>query len=134
MMRGPTIAAVYPDDAPLESTETNDVTTSREGRSTDAARLTFPLQLVMVIIGSILSAAISGWAFSSGIKQSQFDMQSDMRELRTRMEMQLQIDTARNESRTIEIKAQSDSIAELRRLTQLLQLQYQALEASRVKK
>lgn len=125
-MRGNDAAAVYPNDVP--SLPETSVSQPREGRVTDASRLTFPLQLVVVIVGGILSAAISGWAFSSGIRESQLEMQSDIRDMRTRLEMQAQIDIARNDARGAEMKSQNDAITDLRRLTQLLQIQYNEIK------
>lgn len=112
--------AVYPhEDAPA---------VTREARSTDASRLTFPMQM---LIGAILmTASIIGvvYGMTSGIRESQLKTESDIRNLQTRMEMQLQIDNARNEARATELKIQSATIEELKRLTQLLQLQYAELQ------
>lgn len=104
------------------------VTPVREARSTDAAKLTFPVQMVIAMIVMTCSIIAAVYGMTNGIRESQLQTASDLRDLRTRMEMQQQVDAARNDARASEIKSQNDAISELRRLTQLLQLQYQALE------
>lgn len=120
-------AAIYP-DAP--ATEIS-VAETRDRRSTDASRLTFPLQM---LIGAILmTSAIIGavYGMTSGIRESQLKTESDLRDMRTRMELQVEIDRARNEARALEIKTQNDAIGDLRRMTQLLQIQYSELKKGR---
>lgn len=104
------------------------VLTPREGRITDASKLTFPVQMVIGAIIMTVSIIASVYGMTNGIRESQLKTESDLRDLRTRMEMQLQVDTARNEARAAELKSQNEAISELRRLTQLLQLQYTELQ------
>lgn len=100
----------------------------REGRATDASRLMFPLPIVAAIVGTAITVVGGQYIANAGIRDQQREIQSDIRDMKTRMEMQTQIDMARNDARLSDMKSQSDSIGELRRLTQLLQLQYQSLE------
>lgn len=124
------LPSVYPSKDDALSAET-DVSPPREARSTDASRLTFPVQMMIGAI--VMTAAIVGsfYAMTTPIRElreSQLKIESDVRDMRTRMEMQTQIDVARQDARSVEVKAQNEAINELRRLTQLLQLQYAALE------
>lgn len=120
-------ADVYPiHDAP--ASETPEMTDSRPARATDASRLTFTAKMMIgaIMMTATIIAAVYG--MTNGIRESQLKTESDIRNLQTRMEMQLQIDNARNETRAMELKTQSAAIDELKRLTQLLQLQYAQLE------
>lgn len=103
------------------------VTPPRESRSTDAAKLTFTGQMVIGAIIMTTSIIGSIYGMTSGIRESQMKTESDLRDLRTRFEMQSQVDIARNEARAAEMKASTEAIADLRRLTQMLQLQYQQI-------
>lgn len=121
-MSVPTADHYRPDaDAAVEDTVT------REARSTDAAKLTFPVQ--MVIGALVMTCTILGGVYGmvNGIRDSQMKTESDLRDLRTRFEMQSQVDIARNEARTAELKSSTEAISDLRRLTQMLQLQFQEL-------
>lgn len=100
------------------------MTPPREGRATDASRLMFPLPIVAAIVGTAITVVGGQYISNAGIRDQQREIQSDIRDMKTRMEMQAQIDVARNDTRLSDMKSQSDSIAELRRLTQLLQMQY----------
>jgi hypothetical protein len=98
-------------------------------RVTDVNRLSFQMPTVAAIVIAAIGIAGSQYFFQSGIR-------SDLRDMRTRLELQAEVDKARNEARTTEIKAFNDrvemlnqSMADLRRLTQMLQIQYQELNA-----
>ena len=103
------------------------VSPPREARSTDASKLTFPVQMMIAAI--LMTATIIGavYGLTGGIRESQAQMQSDIRDMRTRMELQAEIDRARNEARGVEQKATNAAVDDLRRLTQLLQIQYNEL-------
>lgn len=76
----------------ISTSETRDVshygqvTTQRDSqsreRSTDASRLTFPLQLVIVIVTATLTASGVVWAERSG----QQELRSDVRDIKTAMD------------------------------------------------
>lgn len=100
---------------------------TRDAQSTDASRLTFPVQMVIAAIIMTISIIGSVYGMTSGIRESQLQTESDLRDMRTRMEMQTQIDIARNDARTQEVQAQNEAILELKRLTQMLQIQYSEL-------
>lgn len=104
---------------------------TRESRSTNAAKLTFPVQMVIGAIVMTTTIIGSVYGMTSGIRESQMKTESDLRDLRTRFEMQAQVDIARNEARAAELKASTEAIADLRRLTQMLQLQYQEISKGR---
>lgn len=57
--------------------------------TTDVMKLRVPLPIVVALVGSIisgvLSAAVAGWAFSSGIRDAQQQIQSDIRIINERM-------------------------------------------------
>lgn len=116
--------AVYSDNEPPEAV----VTPPREGRATDASRLMFPWPIVAAIVGTAVAVVGGQYASNASIRDQQQSISSDIRDMRTRMEMQTQIDIARNEARTAELASQNEAINELKRLTQLLQLQYSTLE------
>lgn len=107
------------------------VTPPREARSTDASKLTFPVQMTIGAI--VMTATILGGVYGmvNGIRESQMKTESDLRDLRTRFEMQGQVDMARNEARAAEVEASKSAIDDLRRLTQMLQLQYQEIAKAR---
>lgn len=58
-MRGNAVSAVYPNEVPSVDVGVEDVT-PRDGRSTDASKLSFPLQLML---GAICTTAILIGAF-----------------------------------------------------------------------
>lgn len=130
-MRGNAAVAVYSDEQVPSAAGVEDVSPPRESRSTDATKLSFPLQLMLGAIFTTASIIGGIWGVTSGLR-------SDIRDIRTRMELQAEVDKARNEARTAEAKAFNDraemiseSMADLRRLTQLLQIQYQEMNKER---
>ena len=122
-MRDLVVPSVYPiDEASV---------TDRRVPSTDVNKLSFQMPTVIAIVVASMTVAGSQYFFQAGIR-------SDLRDMQTRMELQSEVDKARNEARTTEIKAFNDrvemldqSMADLRRLTQLLQLQYAELSKRR---
>mgnify|MGYP001562517121 CR=1 FL=1 len=83
--------------------------------------------MVIAIVATALSVTGAQYVVQSGQRQSQADIQSDIRDMKTRMELRVEVDQARNELRANEIQSQNDAILELKRLTQLLQIQYSEL-------
>lgn len=105
------------------------VSPPRDEPATNINRLSFQVPTVAAIVVAAVTVAGSQYLFQSGIR-------SDLRDMQTRMSLQADVDKARNEARTSEIKAFNDrvemlnqSMADLRRLTQMLQIQYQDLNA-----
>jgi len=75
-------------------------------RSTDASKLSFPLQLVVAIVAAILSAASVVWVNQSGIKESQASIQSDIRNLITKMEEREKVIAAEAKTRDVSINSE----------------------------
>lgn len=126
-MIGNPAVSVYTDDG-RAIPELREMTPPRESRVTDASRLMFPWPMMIAIVGTAITVTGTQYLGNAGVRETQAAIASDVRDMRTRMEMQAQIDIARNESRQSEVKSQNEAINELKRLTQLLQLQYAALE------
>lgn len=89
----------------------------RSGRSTDASRLTFPIQLVILVVSCAL--AVYGATIS---------LRSDVRDILTRMAAQTEIDKANN--RLLEERAgmQKDAIADLARKVELQKYELQSVK------
>ncbi len=58
-------------------------------RTTDASKLSFPLQLVILIVTTAVTAALSVWGSQAGLR-------SDVRDIRTRMEAKVTSDAEAN--------------------------------------
>jgi hypothetical protein len=103
------------------------VTPPREARSTDASRLTFPTQMMIGCI--VMTAAIIGsvYGLTGGIRESQLRTESDMRDLRTRMEYQQRVNEADARAQTVVFDNMKTTVEQLRSQVQLLQLQYAEL-------
>lgn len=87
-----------------------DVTPPRESRSSDVSvsRLTLTLPMVGIIVGTALSVTGAQYIAQAGQREAQAIMQSDIRDMRTRMEYEAKLN-------------EKDSI--------LLEQRFQALEA-----
>lgn len=81
-----------------------------------ATNITFPMQLVILMIGSVVSATV-------GVYASQTTLRSDIRNITTRMELQAKID----EERQSNLRGVID---ELNRRQQLQQMEMQSLKES----
>jgi hypothetical protein len=83
-------------------------------RKTDAAGLHFPLQLVIMIATTSAAAAVTIWG-------SQYGLRSDVRDIRTRMEMAAElavVQTKLQEERAAALKAAIDAVQRDQRMTQ----------------
>ena len=109
-MRNASAVAVYPDDvlAPSPPDGVEDVTPPREDRTRDLAKSHLTLPMVIAVVASALSVTGGQYIVQSGQRQAQADMQSDIRDMRTRMEYEAKLN-------------EKDSI--------LLEQRFQALEA-----
>jgi uncharacterized protein HemX len=110
---------------PLTSTDVP-VSPPREARSTDVAvgRITYTTQM---LIGAILmTATIIGavYGLTGGIRESQLRTESDMRDLRTRMEYQQRVNEADARAQGVVFDNMKTTVEQLRAQVQLLQLQY----------
>jgi hypothetical protein len=86
-------------------------------RSTDVNRLTFTFQTVIQIVSTAITImGVTWW--------SNAEMKSDIRDMRTRMEYDSKIQEANDRANAVMADNMKESIAELKRQSTLLQLQY----------
>ena len=85
-------------------------------KNTDASTLSFPLPLV---VGAIL--------FAASIVGSMWMVVSDVRDIRTRIELQGRVDEATTKLQDERAKNMQDAIDSMQRRLELVQLQYQQL-------
>ena len=107
-MRENQAAAVYVDEYPSIDAGAEDVTPPRESRSTDVSKLTATLPTVVAIVFTALAVSGAQYVAQAGQREAQAEMQSDIRDMRTRMEYEAKLN-------------EKDSI--------LLEQRFQALEA-----
>lgn len=118
-------AAVYSSDAPIP--ETPEMSEPRTARSTDASRLTFPVQMVIAMIVMTVSIIGAVYGMTNGIRDSQFKTELTMRELQTRMDMQQRVNDAETKAQGVIFENMKSTVEQLRAQVQLLQLQYAEL-------
>ncbi len=99
----------------------------REERRVNAERLSFPLPMVVAIVGTAL--AVSGGEYVANAS-----MRSDVRDISTRIELQSKLKDERDENFRAAMTALSDQVKELRGESKLLQLQYQQIQLEMTKK
>ena len=97
----------------------NDVS-PREGRSTDALSLRFPLQYVTSLVAAavVMSGAI--WAANWGLR-------SDVRDILTRMDYQQKLEVEKGRLQDERLNALRDSLSEMKRRMELQQYEVQRL-------
>lgn len=86
-------------------------------RATSATKLNFPLHMVAAIVAATLSASFVVWGTQSGIRESQSKIQSDVRDIITRMDAAERILAA--ESKTREALLAADTKLQQERLLAL---------------
>lgn len=96
------------------------VSPPREGRSTDVSRLSFPIQMVIAIVASALTVGGGIWATNAGLR-------SDVRDILTRMESEQRIRAIETRAQEDRANSMNDSINEMKRRMELIQLQYNQL-------
>ena len=99
-----------------------EVTPQREDqtrRATDASRLTFPLQMVIVIVGGILATVGSFWIATSSLR-------SDVRDILTRMEFQANRDIDWRRLQEERVKDLKEALDEEKRQRSLLRYDLEA--------
>lgn len=96
-------------------------------RSTDASKLTFPLQLVIIIFGGVFATTGAFWVSTSA-------MRSDVRDILTRMEMSSRLDSEKSKAQEVrdttlheQINALGAQISAGERRQELLRLEFQQL-------
>lgn len=115
-------AAVLTNDAP--ASETPEMTDSRPARATDASKLTFPVQMVIAMIVMTVSIIGAVYGMTNGMRESQLRAESDMRDLKTRMEYQQRVNEADARAQQVVFDNMKQTVEQLRAQVQLLQLQY----------
>lgn len=116
-------AFAFPDlrDAHLERgaiCRYGEVTSSRDEqnrRSTDASKLTFPLQLVLIIGGGIAATTGAYWLSNFQVRNEMTGMRSDMRDIKTTMDGMIkyqasQIEALQHKSEDLERKEALDAV------------------------
>lgn len=125
-MHGVTAATFYERSAGsrgvLASYDT--VTPSREIRSTDVQRLSFPLQIVIGIVTATIIGTGSVWAITSGLR-------SDVRDILTRMQMQDELTKTQRQLQDERLKILSDTVQDLKRRVELMQYEVQNASTKR---
>lgn len=84
-------------------------------RSTDASRLTFPLQLVLIIAGGITATTGAYYIANFQVRNEMSAVRSDMRDVKTSMEglikyQAAQLDSLKTESEEIKRKEALDAV------------------------
>lgn len=82
----------------------------------DASKLNFPLQLVVLIVST-----------AGVIYASQYGLRSDVRDIRTRMELQVELDAAQAKLQEERANAMREAVADMRRRQELQQFEIQGL-------
>lgn len=125
-MIGNAALAVYPDERPSMA-GVDDVTPPREIRSTDVSKLSFPFQIVIAIAVSAVSASATIWAVQRNTETAIASMQSDIRDVLTRMEAQTKLDEANRRLADLQTNNMKESIDDLGNRVKLMELQYTQL-------
>lgn len=77
--------------------EEQDVSPTREARITDASRLSFPLQLVIAIVVGCVTIVSGQLVLDRGRGEALAAVQSDVRDILTRMEYEAKLKNVRDE-------------------------------------
>lgn len=107
-------------------------------RRTDAQRISFPLQLVILIVTSVVSVVSSNYASKASLRDDQAKQASDVRDILTRLQLGAQIADAQakaNEERfsalkgslDAQAKVMNESIAAVQRRQEMQQIQISQL-------
>lgn len=96
----------------------DEVTSQRDDqnrRSTDASKLTFPLQLVLIIGGGIVATTGAYWVSNFQVRNEMTGMRSDVRDIKTTMEGMIkyqasQIEALQRKSDDLERKEALDAV------------------------
>jgi len=91
--------------------------TERRTRATDASKLTFSLQLVILIVG-----------MSSGFWLATYSLRSDVRDILTRMSMQAEIDKTNAQLQEERASTLRESVEAMKRRQELQQYEIQGLK------
>lgn len=97
-----------------------------EERTLDAARLSFPAQLVVTIVATALTVFGSVWVTQASLKSEVVSVKSDVRNVMTRMESQRELDAERS-------AYVREALDALKRRQELQQYEIQALKETIMK-
>ena len=95
-------------------------------RSTDISRLTFPLQLVILIASTAVTASLAIWGTQAGLR-------SDVRDIRTRAELQAEINQAQVKLADERAAALKEAMTAMQRRQELQQYEVQGLKEAILK-
>lgn len=104
------------------------MTDSRPARATDASKLTFPVQMVIAMIVMTVSIIGAVYGMTNGVRESQLRSESDMRDLKTRMEYQQRVNEADARAQQVVFDNMKTTVEQLRAQVQLLSLQYSEMQ------
>ncbi len=79
-------------------------------KNTDASRLSFPLQLVVVIVSAVVAGLGANYASQSSVRQDQSAIRSDVRDIITRLELGRDVSKAQREAQDQQLAALKSSI------------------------
>jgi uncharacterized protein HemX len=110
-------------------------------RWTDASKLSFPLQLVITIVGVALAAAVGVWStqsqlersqseLSARIEKTQLQLASDVRNILTQMEADKRVADANAKLSESNLGQMKTAIDAMTRRTELQQMQIAELQKS----
>ena len=135
-MRGLARASVYAGDSAFVETAPDpslqdvgeaDVPPTREVRSTDASKLSFPIQMVIAIVVSALSASATIWATQRYNDRMDSDMRSDIRNILTQMSNARELEISNRQLQSERATATKEAVDDVKRQVQQLQAQYMEL-------
>jgi len=91
----------------------------RPARATDASKLTFPLQLVIIIVSGVVATVGAFWVATSTLR-------SDVRDILTRMELASRSESDRMKLQDERIADQKAALDEEKRQRQLMRYDFEA--------
>jgi len=113
---------------PAEGTSTTMPQRAMDALTTDATKLSFPLQIVIAIVFSTVSAVGAVWATQSQNDSKWQGVQADVRVILTQMSSTAEISRLRDDAVKAQLDNMREEIKSLKGNSQLLQLQQQQLQ------
>jgi hypothetical protein len=98
--------------------------------ASDASKLSFPLQLVIYIVASFLAASGAVWATQRTNDAGFSRLQSDVRDILTKMEAEQRVAAINDKLLEANAKAMTDAITAMSKRQELQQLQIAELKES----
>lgn len=106
-------------DTAIEDTVSPPRDATNASKPIDASRLSFSMQMLIMVVGVVSAAYGAAWQAQSGLRDSMAVLQSDMRDIRTQMAYQAKLaekDQQIWQERFEAMKAQDEKDAELRKV------------------